>query len=238
MICAYTKGNLNPVALNHGIERLTYRNFAGEVIWQYITNIPDTVYSDPIIELLETNYEQIRCELLEVIHDLEKFPDNDSLANKDGLWSYLNFFDKSGNVNEILSNKCPITFSILELIDPNLIFGFCFISVLNPNTTIASHKGSSAFRYRYHLGIDIPDDGMHRIKVNGNWIHWENGVAFGFNDSLVHEVQSFTQSQKKRVILIVDAWSSSIPKDLANSLKNCKSLLSYGIVNDASIPRD
>lgn len=238
MICAYTRGNLNPVALNHGIERLIYRNFSGEVIWHYNVNIPDVVYSDPIIELLENNYKQIKAELLEVIQDLNKFPDSDSLTNKDGLWSYLNFFDKNGNINEILSNKCPTTFGILKSIDPNLIFGFCFVSVLNPNTTIAAHKGSSAFRYRYHLGIDIPDDGVHRIKVNGNWINWKNGSAFGFNDSLEHEVQSYTLSQRKRVILIVDAWSSSIPKDLVNNLKINKSLLSYGIVNDVSVLRD
>ncbi len=216
------------VSLNHGIGRLRLDGYEAEIIWDYHGTAPAIIENDEVTYTLESNAENIITEVLTCISETTKFPDSDSLTNTTGLWSFRSFFEKSGLPNKNLQSLCPKTTKIIETLNPNLTFGFAFISVLDPNTTIAAHRGSTSLRQRYHLGIKIPSCGTSRIRIGNTWKHWSEGKAFGFNDAIEHEVEHW--SEEKRVILIVDTWASHIPKLVVDAIKRNPNILQLGVM--------
>ncbi len=222
------------VAMNHGIRRLRLNRYAGEVIWDYPGNPKTFIDSDAVTRVLEQHATNIADELLAAINQSVKFPDSDSLTNAQGLWSYRSFYDKSGVENRDMQLACPITAAVIRELRPNLTFGFAFVSVLDPNTTIATHKGSTSLRQRYHLGIKVPSDGISRIRIGDQWKSWEEGKAFGFNDAIEHEVEHFSDSH--RVVLIVDTWSSHVPDSVVNGLQQHPALLQLAVLSRQDVP--
>lgn len=216
------------ISLNHGIGRLRLDGYAGEIIWNYHGAMPAIVENDAITHTLESNAEHIIGEVLASISEATKFPDSDSLTNPNGLWSFRSFFEKSGIPNRTLQSICPKTTKIIEALNPNLTFGFAFISVLDPNTTIAAHRGSTSLRQRYHLGIKIPSVGTSRIRIGSTWKNWSEGKAFGFNDSLEHEVEHW--SDDHRVILILDTWAEHIPLAVVDAIRRNPKVLQLGVM--------
>jgi hypothetical protein len=216
------------VSLNHGIGRLRLDGYLAEIIWDYAGTAPAVIENDEVTYTLESNAEYIISEVLTCISETTKFPDSDSLTNTTGLWSFRSFFEKSGLPNQKLRSICPKTTKIIETLNPNLTFGFAFISVLDPNTTIAAHRGSTSLRQRYHLGIKIPSNGTSRIRIGNTWKYWSEGKAFGFNDALEHEVEHW--SEEKRVILIVDTWASHIPPTVVDAIKRNPDILELGVM--------
>lgn len=225
---AASNQSYDKVSLNHGIGRLRLDGYAGEIIWNYHGAMPDIVENDAITHTLESNAEHIIGEVLASISEATKFPDSDSLTNPNGLWSFRSFFEKSGIPNRTLQSICPTTTKVIESLNPNLTFGFVFISVLDPNTTIAAHRGSTSLRQRYHLGIKIPSFGTSRIRIGSTWKYWSEGKAFGFNDSLEHEVEH--RSDKNRVVLIVDTWASHVPPAVIGAIKKNPEILQLGVM--------
>ena len=227
-ISALIRKDFNQVAANHGIARLRINNFKEEVIWDYPSQRSNVIYSDQVIEILEKNFKEIKFEVLGCLEQLVKFPDSDGLTNAKGLWQYLSFYNRLGVRNEFLHKACPKTSLILEKLSLNFNFGFTFISVLSPNTTISAHRGSSSLRQRYHLAIEIPEKSNSRIRVSSTWINWKEGQAFGFNDALEHEVEHF--STKRRVVLIVDLWPTDIPRDVIDAIESNPELLNLAVI--------
>jgi hypothetical protein len=228
LLLAFFKKDLNQVAVNHGIVRLKINNYNEEIIWDYPSKRSAIIYADPIVDFLESNFKEIQFEVLNSLEQRTKFPDSDNLTNTKGLWQYLNFYDRLGLRNEQLHEALPKTSLIVEKLPLNLSFGFAFISVLSPNTTIKPHKGSSSLRQRYHLGIEIPENSRSRIRVDKTWISWQEGKAFGFNDALEHEVEHF--SNKRRIVLIVDLWPSDIPKEVIDAIESNPELLNFAVI--------
>jgi hypothetical protein len=221
--------NYDLVAMNHGIRRLLVDDYDGEIIWDYPGNETTIIESDAVTEALELHAPLVIAEILAAIDQSEKFPDSDSLTNQNGLWSYRSFFDKSGKANPALHAACPRTAAVIEDLRPNLTFGFALISILDPNTTIAPHKGSTSLRQRYHLGVQIPADGISRIRIGDSWKAWEEGKAFGFNDVINHEVEHW--SAKRRIVLIVDTWSKHVPADVINVIRQYPTLLNLAVLS-------
>lgn len=222
------------VAMNHGIRRLRLDGYAGEVIWDFPGNPKTFIDSDAVIRVLEQYAASIADELLAAIDQSEKFPDSDSLTNARGLWSYRSFYDKSGRENRDMQLACPTTAAVIKGLRPNLTFGFAFVSVLDPHTTIAAHKGSTSLRQRYHLGIKIPVDGISHIRIGHHWKRWEEGKAFGFNDAIEHEVEHL--SDDHRVVLIVDTWSSHVPEAVVRGLLRHPALLQLAVLSRDNAP--
>ncbi len=216
------------VSLNHGIGRLRLDDYADEIIWDYQGAPPSIIEHDDVTNILESNASEIISEVLNCISDTRKFPDSDSLTNPTGLWSFRSFYEKSGSPNKELQSACPTTTTTIKALNPNLTFGFAFISVLDPHTTIAAHRGSTSLRQRYHLGVKIPSTGISRIRIGSTWKSWAEGKAFGFNDALEHEVEHL--SNEKRVILIVDTWGSHIPIGVAEAIKRYPEVLELGVM--------
>lgn len=216
------------VALNHGIKRLRLDGYAGEVIWDHPGSPQTFIESDAVTQALEQHAERIRDELLAAVDRTVKFPDSDSLTNAQGLWSYRSFYDKSGMENRDMHGACPTAASVIKGLRPNLTFGFAFASVLNAQTTIAPHKGSTSLRQRYHLGIKIPKDGISRIRIGRRWTTWKEGKAFGFNDAIEHEVEHL--SNEPRIVLIVDTWAGHVPESVVIGLQKHPALLQLAVL--------
>ncbi len=217
------------IAMNHGIRRLRLDDYAGGVIWDYPGNSTTIIERDAVTAALEQQATAITDEVLACIDHADKFPDSDSLTNQNGLWSYRSFYDRAGQPNQPLQAACPQTAALVDSLRPNLTFGFAFISILDPNTTIAAHKGSTSLRQRYHLGIRIPADGVSRIRIGDTWKTWEDGKAFGFNDAIDHEVEHW--SAQHRTVLIVDTWSDHVPPAVIDAIRQHPDLLKLAVLS-------
>ncbi len=222
----------DPIAMNHGIRRLQLDNYNGEIIWDYPGNETTIIEKDDITEALEEQAPSLINEILTSVDHVDKFPDSDSLTNPGGRWSYRSFYDKLGGVNTHLQRQCPTTWKLINSLKPNLTFGFAFISVLAPNTTIAAHKGSTSLRQRYHLGIEIPTDGTSRIRIGGTWKTWHTGKAFGFNDAIDHEVEHW--SKERRIVLILDRWADHVPASVIEAINKHPELLQLAVLTQQS----
>lgn len=219
----------DPVSVNHGIRRLRLDGYQGEVIWDYPGNQTTIIESDAVTEALERHAPVIADEVLACVDHADKFPDSDSLTNQNGLWRYRAFYDKAGRLNQALRAACPQTAALVDSLRPNLTFGFAFISILDPNTTIAAHRGSTSLRQRYHLGIRIPADGVSRIRIGDTWKTWQDGKAFGFNDAIDHEVEHW--SAQHRTVLIVDTWSDHVPAAVVDAILQYPDLLKLAVLS-------
>lgn len=225
---ALAGGDFDPVAARHGIQRL--RLGGGEVVWDYPTHDaePSIVFDDGFIRALEEKSETICSEVLGALELMEKFPDSDALTNDRGLWSFIPFFTER-EISKTLQLKCPETVRLISQFHPNILLGFCFISVLSGGTTISAHRGSTSLRKRYHLGIKVPERGRAKLRVDNTWLEWEEGRAFAFNDSLEHEVVN--ESLEERVALIVDIWPQHLPSDLVAALEENPHVFDFCVLN-------
>jgi aspartate beta-hydroxylase len=131
----------------------------------------------------------------------------DSLA-EDGNWSGIFLYGVGGKVDPEIAKRFQRTFEIIESVPISKNFGFVLISKLSAGVHILPHCGSSNLRFRYHLGLDIPEPDKAKIRVGNRWQTWETGKAFGFDDSFDHEV--IHSGEKDRVVLIVDTWNPDL----------------------------
>ena len=233
LLCAF-RLELDPVAMSHGIKRLRFPWSKSEVIWRHDGLVSEIVKKDKTIKALESTYPEIKREILEVVASRKKFPDSDAYTNSGGHWSYLNFYKPNGEPNQHLHQKCPKTSQLLNKLPINLQFGFCMVSVLEPNTYIVPHKGSSTLRQRYHLCLESLEPKLSKIRVGQQWITWKPGKAFGFNDSVEHEVKH--EANSVRVVLVVDTWPSTMNQKTIESIMGNTKILNFGVVNRINQP--
>lgn len=130
-----------------------------------------------------------------------------------------------------MHTACPNTAQILRELDSplNLTLGFAFVSTLTANSGIAAHRGSTSLRQRYHLGLFVPEPGSSRIRIQDEWIQWQEGVAFGFNDSFEHEVEN--TGSEDRTILIVDVWPDGLTPELIASLQEDATIFDFLVLS-------
>ena len=233
LLCAF-RLELDPVALSHGIKRLRFPWSRSEVIWRHDGVVSEIVKKDETTKALESAYPEIKREILEVVASRKKFPDSDAYTNSGGHWSYLNFYKPNGEPNGLLHQKCPTTSYLLNKLPINLQFGFCMVSVLEPNTYIVPHRGSSTLRQRYHLCLESLEPELSKIRVGQQWITWKPGKAFGFNDSVEHEVKH--EANSVRVVLVVDTWPSTMNQKTIESIMGNTKILNFGVVNRINQP--
>ncbi len=233
LLSAVAKESYDAVGINHGIKRVLIRKegspeFSG-IIWDYRPKGKPVEISNDFTKLLEENFEAIQNEYKKVKSLKIKFPDSDSLTNNSGLWSFLPFFSKGGSPIAELHQECPVLSKIFLSAPINVTYGFCSFSILSPGTTIAAHRGSTSFRFRYHLGLEVPEPGKCKIRVGDEWIYWEQGKSFSFDDSFEHEVVH--SGSKDRGILIIDLWPDRIPKNVIAFLEKNSAFKNFGVLN-------
>ena len=201
------------VAGNYNVSRLYYGeaigdglNKTGATVWNYTSlKNPPIIESDEICKILEYHANEIIQEYAQNIDKFESHPDNDSLA-KNGSWSGIFLFGVDGIPK--YETYFPATYKILQQLPISKNFGFVMISKLSPGVKILPHCGSSNLRFRYHLGLIASEPDDVKIRVGKEWISWQTGKAFGFDDSYEHEVHH--NGKEDRVVLVVDTWNPSL----------------------------
>tara|TARA_B100001248_G_C27302528_1_gene417839 strand:- start:99 stop:935 length:837 start_codon:yes stop_codon:yes gene_type:complete len=228
LLMAYNKRKYDEISLNHGLKRLQLFK-KSKVIWHYPSIKYKIRFKDKTIKMLETKSQKIKIEALNAIRSLKKFPDNDTLVNKKGLWSYFPFYNKNGSKIKSAHKLCPTISKILSKLDLNTLMGFSFLSALAKKSKISAHCGSTSLRKRYHYPIIIPEKKRCKIRVGKKWIFWRENKAFSFYDAVEHEV--INNSKDLRLLLIFDVWSDHLPKSIKRFLKKNNKILNYGIVS-------
>ena len=160
-----------------------------------------------ISSTLEQNAEIIIAEYNQIDRYMKTHPDNSSLMES-GTWNGIFLFSTQGKKNKEIANLCPETLGILENLPLCLNFGFVLFSELTPDSHILPHSGSSNFRLRHHLGVQVPEPESAKIRVGSEWRSWEQGKSMAFDDAFEHEV--FHQGKKTRVVLVIDVWHPSL----------------------------
>ena len=115
------------------------------------------------------------------------------------LWEY-------GVRNEAVCAACPQTVAALEALPRADIPGrapSAFFSLLKPRSRIPAHTGVTNTRAIIHLPLIVPPGCFFR--VGGETRAWQEGVAFGFDDTIDHE--AWNDSDHLRVVLIFDVWN-------------------------------
>ncbi|MGE9293209.1 MAG: aspartyl/asparaginyl beta-hydroxylase domain-containing protein [Puniceicoccales bacterium] len=137
-----------------------------------------------------------RREELPNFHDIS--PDVSSITN-DNNWK--TFFLLGYGVNcEENQKVCPETTRLIKTI-PGI--KTAMFSILSPGKHIPHHTGPYNGVLRYHLGLVVPEPKEQcRIRVDDQYIVWEEGKGIVFDDCFDHEVWNDTDGV--RVVLFVD----------------------------------
>ncbi len=156
-------------------------------------------------KLLEDNWQHIHAEVSALLANQKDLPNiqdiqpAESLLTTDNNWKTF-FLLGFGHKAEKNRELCPVTAKVLDQI-PGLLTGF--FSILYPGKHIPAHKGIFRGIVRTHLGLVIPGKpGECRMRVDKEFIHWEQGKAVFFDDTFNHEV--WNDSDGIRVVLLLD----------------------------------
>lgn len=191
---------------------------SGATTWNYVKLENDPVIEgDEVCRILEEASDVIIEEYRENLKNITVHPDNADLA-KNGEWSGIFLYGVGGKKNTKFADGFTKTYEVIDKLPISKNFGFVLISRLKPGTHILPHCGSSNLRFRYHLGLDIPEPDKVKLRVATEWQQWQTGKAFGFDDSFEHEVVH--KGDEYRVVLIVDTWNPSLTKEEIAILDN------------------
>ncbi|MDE3182021.1 MAG: aspartyl/asparaginyl beta-hydroxylase domain-containing protein [Bacteroidota bacterium] len=156
-------------------------------------------------DLLENNWHSIRKELEGILHFHQKLPNiqdiqqEQNVLNQDNYWK--TFFLFGFGIKATLNcQSCPVTTSLLEQI-PGM--KTAFFSVLSPHKHIPAHKGIFKGLIRSHLGLIIPGKpGDCVMRIENEYIYWQEGKSVVFDDTYEHEV--WNNTGEVRVVLLID----------------------------------
>lgn len=156
--------------------------------------------------LLEQNWELIQGELFEFIatkqniprfHEMDPAQKKISFDNGPG-WRTL-LLKAYGVWIEENCHQFPRTYHLLKQCEqvPTILF-----SILEPGVVIPPHNGQLKGILRYHLALQVPQNGDCFIKVGGEEYRWKEGEGLLFDDVFLHEVQN--NSNEYRIVLFLD----------------------------------
>ncbi|MDE1163990.1 MAG: lipid A hydroxylase LpxO [Pseudomonas sp.] len=94
---------------------------------------------------------------------------------------------------------CPRTTELLAQIGSVKAAMF---AELPPGSRLVRHRDPYAGSYRYHLGLDTPNDPGCYLNVDGEPYHWRDGEAVMFDETYIHYAENTTD--QNRIILFCD----------------------------------
>ena len=170
------------------------------------------ISNDPILpnrqfdwaNLLEDNWQVIQEEVARLVNTDKELPNiqdiqpAEALLTKDNRWKTF-FLQGFGHKVEKNRALCPETAKVIDQI-PGLLTAF--FSILHPGKHIPAHRGIFKGIVRTHLGLIIPKNGECKMRVNREFIHWQEGKPVFFDDTYNHEVWNNTDGI--RVVLLID----------------------------------
>ncbi len=137
------------------------------------------------------------------------------------LWEY-------GVRDDAICELCPQTAAALAAIPQNDSPGkapTAFFSILRPHAHIPAHTGVTNSRTIIHLPLVVPDD--CRFRVGGETRRWQEGRAFGFDDTIEHE--AWNDSDASRIVLIFDVWNPHLTAQEQAMLKEVFRITGQGV---------
>lgn len=220
---AYSSNYQQQNPKNYGVESIYHKtiekklpNFSNPSIWNFkILKSKPWFESDEWSIYLEKNYKVIKEEFLSSGGKITEHPGNKMLA-ENGEWSSITLVGAKGKDLKY-EGMFPKTYSILKNMPVNETFGFVAFSKLTPGTHLKAHTGSSNLRLRYHLGIDVPEPNLVKIRVGNETRPWKEGKCIIFDDSFEHEVHH--NGERDRIVFIVDLWHPKLKTTYINTLK-------------------
>lgn len=120
-----------------------------------------------------------------------------TIADKGWKRFYLKWYTAS--CDPLAQKLCPQTCALLQKM-PNV--KLAMFSILEPGSRIVTHSGLFRGCYRYHMGIETPQDDGCYINVGGEQYSWRDGQDVLFDDTFMHFVENNTQ--KRRIVLFLD----------------------------------
>jgi aspartyl/asparaginyl beta-hydroxylase (cupin superfamily) len=161
------------------------------------------------LQQLEVAYPAIKQEYLAVRDKLDRVPryhevdrlqyelcDSPSTSKS---WRVF-FLEAMGRKANRHCEQCPITAGVIDQI-PGVFQAF--FSILEGGKSIPTHSSPYWGYLRYHLALEVPQQGPQpRMRVGSQWLTWEEGKGFLFDDSWDHELVN--ENPNLRSVLIVD----------------------------------
>jgi len=148
-----------------------------------------------IAEEFKTFYEKHR----EAIPDICEISQEQYKVIEKTRWDFIPLYGY-GRKLDIFCRQFPVTLQAISNIPR---FTTVFFSILNPNATIAPHRGAYKGYLRYHLGVKIPKpESSCGLKIDNNIFHWHNGKSIIFDDTHIHS--AWNNSDQIRVVLYAD----------------------------------
>jgi hypothetical protein len=169
--------------------------------------------NDEMCELLEQNVDMFREEFAAIDPNQYQVDAHDYMGGlTDGSnWTVFPFYDAFGNLQVDNARKCPRTAEFLgSHAGVGSIGCMAFFSIMNPKTHVPPHSSQLNTRVRYHLGIEVPESDIH-FRIHDQSITWEQDRCIKIDDSYEHEV--FQQSDRRRVLFIVDVPHPDLPPE-------------------------
>lgn len=159
----------------------------------------------PWVDALDQEWKTIRKELDVVLQRREELPNFQDISTdvktiqRDNQWKTFMFMGY-GRVSEENLRRCPATTAIIKKI-PGL--KTAFFSILSPRKHIPAHRGPYNGVLRLHLGLLVPEPRERcKIRVDQQYLVWQEGKSVVFDDSFNHEVWNDTEGV--RVVLFID----------------------------------
>lgn len=157
----------------------------------------------PDLAPLQAHWQEIREEGLALMQQGEiKRSDqfNDVGFNSFFKTGWKRFYLKwYGEHHPSATKLCPRTTELLSQIGTVKAAMF---AELPPGSKLVRHRDPYAGSYRYHLGLDTPNDPGCHINVDGQSYYWRDGEAVMFDETYIHYAENTTQSN--RLILFCD----------------------------------
>ncbi len=94
---------------------------------------------------------------------------------------------------------CPRTTQLVQSIGS---IKAAMFAELPPGSKLVRHRDPYAGSYRYHLGLDTPNDPGCYINVDGENYYWRDGEPVMFDETYIHFAENTTQHN--RIILFCD----------------------------------
>lgn len=157
----------------------------------------------PELQPLQEHWQEIREEAQRLLQvgEIKKSDNYDDVGfNSFFKTGWKRFYLKwYGESHPSAMTLCPRTTQLLQGIGTVKAAMF---ATLPPGAKLVRHRDPYAGSYRYHLGLDTPNDDGCYIDVDGEKYSWRDGQGVVFDETYIHYAANTTEHN--RIILFCD----------------------------------
>jgi len=186
--------------------------------------------------MLNQNYRTIRDEFIHIYEeDFNNLHQFTTCVKEGGIWNVF-LLIQNGRIEMDNVNRCPKTWDLIKNLNllTGVRYGYCYFSILRPDTYVTPHYGVYNFKLRCQLPLIVPngvDDENLYLKVRNDIVYFREGQGFVFDDSYLHEVtynnhenvemEKRLEIYNNRVVLLFDFWHPDLSSSEIEGIKYC-----------------